>query len=151
MCCGRCQVLRLDPASAVKTYKRALAVDPCLPNVWFNLANAHLKLEEEEEAAQWQVSLSVIGSDKVNEELVLAPMLALFFTVGDIDWPACCAASLCVWRCVRWCDSAAVAPEEGACVQADAQRGVYSVDFMIRVDLTGRFGFVRPRCMRYNS
>lgn len=37
----------------METYKRALAVDKALSNVWFNLANAHLKLGEEEEAARW--------------------------------------------------------------------------------------------------
>lgn len=46
-------MLRLDPDSAVKTYKKALEVDGSLSNVWFNLANAHLKLGEEAEAARW--------------------------------------------------------------------------------------------------
>lgn len=46
-------MLRLDPSSAVESYKRALEMDPSLANVWFNLANAHLKLGEEEEAARW--------------------------------------------------------------------------------------------------
>ena len=32
-------------------------MDPSLANVWFNLANAHLKLGEEEEAARWRVFL----------------------------------------------------------------------------------------------
>ncbi|CAM9139765.1 unnamed protein product [Scytosiphon promiscuus] len=49
---GNLQVLRLDPESAVKTYERALAVDPSLSNVWFNLANAYLKLGQESEAAR---------------------------------------------------------------------------------------------------
>ncbi|CAN0267269.1 unnamed protein product [Ectocarpus sp. 12 AP-2014] len=48
---GNLQVMRLDPGSAVETYRRALAVDKSLSNVWFNLANAYLKLGEEEEAA----------------------------------------------------------------------------------------------------
>lgn len=52
----RPQVLRLDPESAVKTYESALTVDPSLSNVWFNLANAYLKLGEEAEAARWWVS-----------------------------------------------------------------------------------------------
>ncbi|CAN0581917.1 unnamed protein product [Ectocarpus sp. 12 AP-2014] len=45
--------MRLDPGSAVETYQRALAVDKSLSNIWFNLANAYLKLGEEEEAATW--------------------------------------------------------------------------------------------------
>ncbi|CAN0086278.1 unnamed protein product [Ectocarpus fasciculatus] len=49
---GNLQVMRLDPASAVETYRRALAVDQSLSNVWFNLANAYLKLGEEGEAAR---------------------------------------------------------------------------------------------------
>lgn len=48
-------MLRLDPGSAVETYRRALTVDNSLSNVWFNLANAYLKLGEEEEAARWLV------------------------------------------------------------------------------------------------
>lgn len=53
--CLFCQVLRLDPSSAVESYGRALEMNPSLANVWFNLANAHLKLGEEEEAARWWV------------------------------------------------------------------------------------------------
>eukprot|EP00903_Cladosiphon_okamuranus_P012524 g11727.t1 len=49
---GNLHMLRLDPSSAVETYQRALAVDKSLSNVWFNLANAHLKLGEEREAAR---------------------------------------------------------------------------------------------------
>lgn len=56
------QVLRLDPAAAVGTYERALAVDPSLGNVWFNLANAHLKLDQQEEAARWCVTFRPCGS-----------------------------------------------------------------------------------------
>lgn len=50
--------MRLNPGSAVETYGRALAVDNSLSNVWFNLANARLKLGEEEEAARWSVLFS---------------------------------------------------------------------------------------------
>eukprot|EP00904_Undaria_pinnatifida_P002699 jgi/Undpi1/1242/HiC_scaffold_108.g14156.m1 len=49
---GNLQVLRLDPSSAVESYGRALEMDPSLANVWFNLANAHLKMGQEEEAAR---------------------------------------------------------------------------------------------------
>lgn len=48
-------MLRLDPSSAVESYGRALEMDPSLANVWFNLANAHLKMGQEEEAARWWV------------------------------------------------------------------------------------------------
>lgn len=63
---GRIKVLRLDPRSAVETYERALAVDNSLSNVWFNLANAHLKLGEEGEAARWYVGRAMILSVRCN-------------------------------------------------------------------------------------
>ncbi|CAN0062152.1 unnamed protein product, partial [Choristocarpus tenellus] len=52
---GNMQVKRLNPFAAIESYKRALHENPMLANVWFNLANAHLKLEEKEEAVMWCV------------------------------------------------------------------------------------------------
>lgn len=62
--------MRLDPGSAVETYGRALAVDNSLSNVWFNLANAYLKLGEEEEAARWLVLFSTLYTFGTNNAVV---------------------------------------------------------------------------------
>lgn len=49
---GNLQIAALSPQDAVETYARALVVDPSLANVWFNKANAHLKLIQQEEAKE---------------------------------------------------------------------------------------------------
>lgn len=46
---GNLLVKRLSPAEAVEVYKRALALEAGLWNVWFNMANAYLKIGEKEE------------------------------------------------------------------------------------------------------
>ncbi|EWM30007.1 tetratricopeptide repeat family protein [Nannochloropsis gaditana] len=47
---GNLLVKRLCPAEAVEVYKRALALEAGLWNVWFNMANAYLKIGEKEDA-----------------------------------------------------------------------------------------------------
>jgi tetratricopeptide (TPR) repeat protein len=41
---GNMQLTHLDPQSALKTYQKALQVDPNLYNVQFNMAHAQIKL-----------------------------------------------------------------------------------------------------------